>query len=165
MPFTTLPSAGAKLRAVTLGSAITEIRPLAGYATAATTVNNSVTLVNATGLAVVMVANARWKWDLMAQYTSTTTADIKFGWTYPTGATLDWGGIGYNTAEAFTGFGGQTEVSVPGLGGTGSGLHLFGWVVTGSTAGTLQVQFAQNTLTGVNTSVDIGTILILTRLA
>ena len=39
-----------------------------------------------------------------------------------------------------------------------------GWVDVDTTAGTLQLQFAQNALAVVNTSIDTGSILVLTRI-
>lgn len=164
MALTTIPAAGAKLRGSVLSALITEVRPVAGRVTTATTVNNSTTLVNAAGLSAAVVANAVYYFDLDLQYTTNITADIKIGWTFPTGTTMDWGGMGYNTGEAFTGFGGLIQTTVPGLGGTGSGAKLFGWIVTSSTAGTMQVQFAQNSLAVVNTSIDVGSTLELRRI-
>ena len=94
-----------------------------------------------------------------------TTADIKIGWTFPTGLTMDWGGIAYTTSEAFTGFGGLDQTTVPAFGGTGSAAHLFGTVVVSSTAGTLQLQQAQNVMNASNTIVAIGTHLVLHRVS
>ena len=166
MTFTTLPGVE-PLQSEVLEALITEVRPLSGYVSAATTVNNSVTLVNAAGAAVAVEANATYRLDLYLQYSTNSTADFKFGWTFPTGLTMIFGFIGFNTSEAFTAGGGQIQTSVPTLGGPAANrvCHVFGHVITSSTAGTLQLQFAQNTMTGVNTSVDAGTLLVLQRLS
>lgn len=166
MAYTTIPSAGAKLRASVLSSLITEVRTLSGLATTQTIKNNNTTLSDVTSMGVSVVANATYEMRCSIRYTTNSTADIKFGWTYPSGLTMIYGGVGYSTAEVFQSFHGQTETTTPGLGGVAAAaLLLFGRVIVSSTAGTLQLQMAQNTLNASNTIVEPGSLLTLTRIS
>jgi len=148
-----------------LMDAIRAITPIGARNQTATTVNNSTSLIDVTSIQLQLAANALFFFDYIGQYTTGTTPDIKVGWTVPTGATMDWGGDAYNTAEAFTAFGGQNESSTPGLGGTGSSFHLRGWILTSGTAGLFKARMAQNVNNLSNTSIDIGTTIEARRIA
>lgn len=164
MAFTTLPSAGARLYASTLSSLITELRPVSVRKTANETVNNSAVLQNDDELAIAVEANLTYDFDAEIIYNSGTTPDIKFAWTFPAGLTMFYavyaagGGVflGYN----------EIETSVPVLDGIGSavGMLLKGTVIVSSTAGTLQLQWAQNTATASNTVVQPGSYIRLKKI-
>lgn len=126
--------------------------------TANQTVNNSTTLVNDTHLSWAVVANAVYELDLHPVYSSSTVADIKFGWTFPTGLTMTWEYVGITLAGALTVAGGLTQTSVLAQGGTGGVVPVVftGIVIVGSTAGTLRLQWAQNTAEASNTVMQTG---------
>lgn len=165
MSFTISPPAGSKLRGSTLSALITEVRPLEAYKTADQTVNNSAALVNDSELFVAVVANARYDFELRIVHNSGTTPDFKYGWTFPTGTTMRYT---QNTVPlagtAFSLFV-QIQTDTPqGEGGAADrGLHAWGKVLVGSTAGTLRLQWAQSTANASDTIVRAGSYLTLRR--
>lgn len=131
---------------------------LVGRSTADQTVNASTTLVNATSMSVAVAASSNYLIDGWLMYASDTTPDIKFAFTYPAAATLSWSGSGYWTNIASGGPAGATggevnlnarnrsatAISAGGIGaGTAAGMVIRGLLIVGGTAGTLQLQFAQ----------------------
>lgn len=165
MALTTLPTAGAKLRGSVLSSLVTEVRPVAARKTVNETVNNSAALQNDDALFVAVVANAVYDVKLVLHYTSGTTPDLKIGWTAPSGATMVWGGYLFSTASAFTATGNNAVGTVVALGGLGADVSAVfdGTVVTSTTAGTLQLQWAQNTANASDSTVYAGSFLELRR--
>ncbi len=165
MALTTLPASGAKLRASVLSSLITEVRTVFARKTSDETVNNSTTLQNDDALFVAVEANAVYDFLIAIHHNSGGTPDIKFGWTVPASTTMVWGGFIVNTAGAFTVAANLSQTSVVSIGGTGSdSFQAFqGVVVTSGTAGTLQLQWAQDTLNASNTIVRAGSYLALSR--
>ncbi|GAA4626596.1 hypothetical protein GCM10023196_035480 [Actinoallomurus vinaceus] len=126
------------------------------------TVSNSTTLVNATDLSIPVAANATYLVRLRASYSASTTGDVKFSWTSPSGATVQRYIIGPTSGTTDTS---ATTVQMRRRSGTaspagGDGTANFSTyqedisVQTTGTAGTLQLQFAQNTVDAAN-----GTIL------
>lgn len=155
----------AKMSVSTVGDVTTlnveRLAPEVGYLTAdSAAVNNSTTLVDVTGLAVPVAANAVYLIEGFLAYSSNAAADAKFGWTVPTGATGKWNPLAINATTAGT----ASSVNVASrlwtevlpAGATDGGLltcHVKGLLAVGGTAGVLQAQFAQNTATAVNTTV------------
>lgn len=169
MTFTTVPSAGAKLRAATLYSLITELRPVFARKTSDETVNNSATLQNDDQLALAVEASVVYRLEMMLIVNSGTTPDFKFAWTYPSSLTMFYSAHIASPAGGGTGSdlnGPYIETTVPALGTLGSDqiLRADGIVIVSSTAGTLQLQWAQNTANASNTTVKTGSHLILRRL-
>jgi Major tropism determinant N-terminal domain len=137
-------------------------------------VNNSTTLVNATGLSVPVAANAFYAIDGYIAYTCTTTAsDFKIAWTTPAGVTGNWTTLGAGTA-----IGTSVEETTPNVGARGWGLNfliggndfnlgacLRGNLATAGTAGTLQLQFAQATAVAANAIIRAGSWIRAERLA
>jgi len=137
-------------------------------------VNNSTTLVNVTGLAVPVAANAFYAIDGYIVYNCTNTSpDLKLAWTTPASVTGNW-----TTLGAGTGIAGSTEETTPNVGARGWGLNfliggndfnlgacLRGNLATAGTAGTLQLQFAQATAIAVNTLIRAGSWIRAERLA
>src|SRR5262245_54452011 len=102
MALTTIPAAGAKLRGSTFSSLITELRQTVGLKTSDQNVGPSnTTLQDVTELGLAVVANAVYTFDAYIQYASNTTADFKTGFTFPTGLTMDYGFLAFNSAETW----------------------------------------------------------------
>lgn len=171
MPFV----AGQKVRAQELNDLV-----LGVVMNADVTKNNSTVLSNATGLSIPLAANATYGLDGWLHWTSNPTADIKFQYTYPAGTTGWWAGIGPAVLPAplvgqerinYTDFG---SVSIAGpLAFAGDDEFTAtvyvsaiprGYIVTSSTSGNLQLQFAQNTANVSNTILRAGSHLRVTRL-
>jgi hypothetical protein len=130
--------------------------------TATQTINNS-TSFQTTTLTLTVAANEDWAWEIYLLYNSNSTADIKFEWQdIPTGLVGHWSALGYaanGTVDI------QSKVSLAGdltAGGQGAvyATHLKGVFITGGTGGTLELNFAQNTANGSNTTVEIGSYLM-----
>lgn len=141
---------------------------------------SNTTLSDITGLLVPIGASATeiWFFDAFLLLATTSTAvDLKIGWgTMPTSATMKWGAL-----ATIAGNGGSFSTTV-GTGGTpvaietqsstittGSanlnwGLSYAGMIYGGGTAGNVQMQFAQNTSTAVDLTVQKGSMLRYQRL-
>lgn len=144
------------------------------------TVNNSTTLVSASGLAFNLAASTTYLIDGYLRYTSNPTADIKFGWTLPTSATGWWSLLGPVVSTApiggaerqnYTDFSSITLASALPSGGDDTSTGVIdisavprGHIVT-SFDGILQLQFAQNTANGSNTILGIGSWLRVSKLS
>jgi hypothetical protein len=123
--------------------------------------STNTTLVNATDMAVPLDANATYIVNLTACYGASTTADIKLNWTLPTGASMQRYTLG---AQAGTTDTAATSVvmrrrsstnSTPGGDGTGNFTIYMEQIIarTSSTAGSMQLQFAQNATDSANATV------------
>jgi hypothetical protein len=128
------------------------------------------TQLSLTGLA----ASAKYLIEGHIIYAATQTGDFKFGWTSPSGSTMDWGVISKSSDDA-SGVKGtpyfdrQEIASTPICGGAdGDNFdRLFAYVrgvLITSAAGTLTVKWAQGTSTGTSTAVHEGSTLTATRL-
>lgn len=125
---------------------------------------NSTTLQNVTGLVVAVTANTTYDGALIiaAANSSGTTEDVKYGFTFPSGATFDFFGVGPSTAitasngdgEWGTQIGATSGVTTRSFGAVAGGVYtntlLLFRLAVASTAGNLQVQAAQAT-SGANT--------------
>ena len=119
--------------------------------TATETVNNSTTLQNDDTLLAALVASEVVAFECAVRYNASATADMKFAFTVPAGATLNWGMAGgyrdaalNNVNTGSTGSGVALDISTAGAGAE-EFLLLVGTVVNSTTAGNLQLQWAQNT--------------------
>lgn len=125
--------------------------------TADETVNNSATLQNDDVLLLALAANETWYFTLVFSHVGNGTADIQYAFTVPAGATLKWGCIA--RTDTSDSFGGCTDITSSGTAepagaGTGNRIVLsMGVVANGGTAGNLQLQWAQNVATVVDTKV------------
>lgn len=135
---------------------------------------SSTTMQNDDELFVAAEASAAYRMELFLLSDSGTAGKIKIGWSAPSGASLAWGVLGpatteaTNTAVASMNMQSRTTTEVASLGGstsTGVLALAFGTLTVGSTAGTLQFQWAQNALSVTNTNVRAGSHLLLTRIA
>lgn len=124
------------------------------------TVNNSTTLVNDDELKYPLQATQSYYFEFVLNYQGNSSADIKFAITVPSGADLRWSpanSIKIDTSDAIviqeviTTSG--TSVSFGSNTTTRRNLVIQGYVDCGSTAGDLQLQWAQDTATVANTVV------------
>lgn len=148
-------TAGQKLRASDLN-----ILARLAFKTSAQTVNNSTTLINDSQLFMSVAANTNYAFTSRFVFSSNSTANIKFGFTFPVGAvgsyTLYGIAAGGSTLAAFH----QTETSVSALAGAaGTACTMTGSWTIGANAGVIQLQWAQNTATAVNTQVLAGSFI------
>lgn len=124
--------------------------------TANQSVTSSTTMVNATNLSVPVVANATYVFECNLSVSGGNAAgDIKFGFTMPTGAQVDYGGQGLDIGLASAAVGtinaqGQENQTSPttalvyGASTAVTRVMITGQCRMSSTGGTLQLQFAQN---------------------
>lgn len=168
--------AGQKVRASQLNTGVTT---LLGYSTADTSVASSTTLVNATGVAISVEANATYMWDAYLAYNANEAADLKFAWAVPSGATGHWSEMGVDasedistlgrgkvTAARFDAYGDATTGSSSGRDST---LIMACWprgyLVTAGAAGTFQLRFAQLASNATGTVIKAGSWVRAVRLA
>jgi hypothetical protein len=146
--------------------------PRLAKSTADVVVNNSGSLVAATGLVFNVAANAVYEVEGAIIYAASTAADITFGWTYPASAAMDWSANGLSTGTTSPTSSvarqpkGISETSPIGGAGVASKIFAYpkGLLVTGATAGVLQLTFAQLVAEASDATVFAGSYLKLTRL-
>jgi hypothetical protein len=134
---------------------LTKVEPIVARKTATETVNNSAAMQNDDELLWAVAANTLYRFELHLFYISDATPDFKFQFTVPAGAVMRWGYMAVDTALAFKHPGYQNEATVGVAGGDGTDRYIIinGIVATVGTAGTLRLQWAQNTANASNTSV------------
>lgn len=158
--------AGQKLRA----SALNNLAKMA-FMSSSVTVNNSTTFVNATGLSLSLDASTSYAIDGWLHWQSNPTPDIKFQWTVPSGMTGFWMLLGppgnvapvagserinygnFGVASQATSFSAAGDDEFTGTVFIAAFPHA---TFTTTNAGTLQLQFAQNTANGSDTILRIG---------
>lgn len=144
------------------------------YRTADSTPKSSdTTLANDTQLTLAVAANATYTLRGLLGLIGPTTADIKIKWSGPTGASLDWSGIGQDSTLA-GGTGtvntvrqviGDTVAYGTITGSVPVAVVLDGFLVTSGTAGSLTLQWAQNTSTAGNSIIKAASYFTLERVA
>ncbi len=148
-----------------------ELTPMQIAKVADETVNNSATLQNDNEFSWTLAASTTYRLTGQLLVSSNATADFKMGWTYPTSTTISYSVLGYNTSDSFQ----NTHVdqtTVPGFNGGGHGainsldtIGFDGLIVTSTTSGTLQLQWAQNTANASNTIVKANSFISLLKVA
>lgn len=148
--------------------------PRAAYKTANEVVNNSATLQDDNELVFPLEASAIYEFSLYASYDASTAADVKFAFAVPSGATLSVGQMGPFTAAtgnsgSVTYASGTTSGAPPAnAGGAGVGTRIAytarGTVKTSTTAGNLQLQWAQANADASDTTVYAGSVLRVERI-
>lgn len=131
------------------------------------TVNNSTTLVNITNHSFTIAENEKWVMASLLPGNSNTTADFRFGLTFPSGCTGIHGVVQQNDT-ALTGPSGAAIASlVQGTGSTTADVFMlyFAAIAASSTAGTVQLQFAQWTANASNTIIRNNATFIAWRIA
>lgn len=143
---------------------IEELRGLRVVKTTTETVNGSDVLQNDDELFLSVAANTRYRFFGRLLFTSGTTPDFKYAFTYPSGATATYTLLGIGAGgSALTAFH-QTESSGGALeGGTATACLMMGTWFIGSTAGVIRLQWAQNTSNASNTQVLAGSFLELVK--
>lgn len=150
-------TAGARLTAAMLRA----VAPDAAYKSVDQSVTSSTTLVNDNALFLPLLASATYFFAFSIIYEGGTqgSSDIKTAWTFPSGTTMRYTPVRYNTAGTLASFPNiQTDVVASATSGAGT-LRSFqgtGTVITSTTAGNLQLQWAQNTSSGTATIVHAG---------
>lgn len=135
--------------------------------------NNQGALQNDSALSAAVAANAVYDVQGYVIYDATSTADLKLGWTVPSGATGHWVAGAPGTGASASPFPLQTgdlsfgaSVSVGAVGvGTKIVALIRGKLATGATAGTLQLQWCQNAAEVSNTTVYTDSYLRLERVS
>lgn len=129
--------------------------------TADQTVNNSTTVVNDTELLFAVGANEVWVFDAFLLQNSGEISDIKLTFKVPSGGTVlfastaDGAGAYYDAGDEYPVAGLARDVLI----------RLFGTVINGSTAGNIQLQWAQNTQNASNTKLLANSYIIAHRVA
>ncbi|KND38489.1 hypothetical protein [Streptomyces acidiscabies] len=123
-------------------------------------VTSSTTLQNDNHLLLPVVATATYDLFLMCIFSGDTAGDIKFAWSVPSGTVLRWvdqtGASGVATdTDTYSAPGGSTQV----------GFQIWATVVTSSTAGNVQFQWAQNASSATATIVRTNSHLKMTRIS
>lgn len=153
---------------------------LYGRCTADTTVNNTVTLVDVTGMSVTGASNAAYTWEAQIFYSAAAAADLRFRLVVPNGAQalISNGSLAQSVVSGTSGSidkgttAGNSDVP---LGATGTGTKLAakleGWIVmpdvcgTANTPMTIKTQMAQVTADASNAVVYQNSWMRLSRMA
>ena len=130
------------------------------------TVNNSVTFQDDDELVLAVSANKVYRGHLIVFFDSGATPDIKFKFTIPTGAHIVWWNGGDNNLPPITSMQGTDLASDEDtLSGEGAGTTVeFAYSIVlfvASTAGNIQLQWAQDVQDGSDTKVLAGSLLAL----
>lgn len=136
-------------------------------------VNAVATIANDTDLHLSLVANAVYKFEAYLVYDGSTTADMDVKWNVPTGITGGWSGqlfgSGASTTNSVQDLGQHAWGSTVTLGAVGVATEVCvpmrGLIIVGSTAGTLQLEWAQHVSDATNLTVRTGSYLGLKRVA
>ena len=131
---------------------------------------STLTLQNDDALFLAVAANAQYDFLCFLDYEGGTlgSSDLKAQFTVPGGAALKYQALAQGTAGTQVSYGIRTAATANafGTGGSGAafGATMFGSLIT-SLAGTLQLQWCQNSGTLVNTTVHSGSKLVLLQVA
>ena len=162
-----LVQAGSRITAALFAS----VAPLSVIKGADQTVTSSTTVVNDNALVLPVVANATYLFVCYLDYEGGTqgSSDIKWVWSVPTSGTLRYGGIYVGTTGTLHGSSTITGATTVAAGTNGSSNLLsaimIGSLIMSSTAGTLQLQWSQNTSSGTGTIVHAQSHLTLWRIS
>jgi len=134
-------------------------------------VNNSKTLQDDDDLVFSIAASEIWYFEFFLNSLSGTTPKIKYALILPSGATLRACVYSINPsgAQALQLLASASAVNIAGAGVT-DGTHnvltrIYGYVLNSTTAGTVQLQWAQNTADASDTTVKAGSYLVANKLA
>ena len=154
-----------------LASAMQGIAPLAVEKPTDQSVTSSTTLVNDTALSAAVAASATYLFYCYLDYEGGTggSSDLKFQWTVPASATLRFTLIGTDASNATVVSSTKSDTTSYTLRSAGAATLqaalMIGSLVVASTAGTLQLQWAQNTSSGTATKVHAQSFLSLWRIS
>lgn len=129
--------------------------PVYIYKTAATSRTSNTTLTADPHLIVPMAANAMYDLTGLIDYEADVTGDLKFQFTLPASATMNWAYIGWSPSDNFFHNAQNSAATVGNVGGggaaSGRGVSIFGSIVTAGTAGNLGLNWAQQVSSGTAT--------------
>lgn len=144
--------------------------PLAAVKSSDQSISSSTVLTNDTALSIAVAANSTYAFTGLLIYEGGTqgSSDMKFQFTVPAGATLNYMPLHQSTAGNISGVALSTAASVPSCGSGGAGnsftVTITGTLIVSSTSGTLQLQWAQNTSSGTATIMHQNSWLMLRRI-
>lgn len=165
MSFTTVPAAGAKLRAGTLQALFAEVRPVSGFKTLDESVSSATTGSTFQAddeMFATVEASVVYRAQLHVVFVSGVTPDFKIRMTVPTGATTpNWSYVIKGSADVWVPTTGLTGIAGD---ATAESMDAFGLVVVSTTPGTVAVEWAQNTSDPGSTNTQDGSFLVLTRI-
>jgi hypothetical protein len=156
-------TAGARITA----AGIQGTAPQATIKGADQSVTSSITMINDNALFTDLIADATYYFECCIFYQGGTqgSSDFQYQWTVPSGTTMIWADENITTGGAASVGTCWTQAANPTAGANGSGnkcsLVMKGTISTSSTAGVLQLQWAQNTSSGTATTVKAGSVLTL----
>jgi len=155
------------------GAANVSLMARTGFARMRTAVTQTVTpssttLQNVTNFVVTLPTAGTFEWWARIFYDASVTADIKFAYVWPAGATAKWGLNALSTGGTNPGYGVQNVSSASlAAGGVAVGTQQFaiiqGEIVMGGTGGNLQFQAAQNTSDASSTNIFDGSLMEIYR--
>jgi hypothetical protein len=134
-------------------------------------VTSSTALQNDNDLFLAVAASASYRVMGRLIYTGGTqgSSDLKISWTGPSGTTLLWNTLGQDTSGNTSWSNTHTGIGDTAALGTASGatrmVTVEGILTVGSTPGTFQSQWAQNTSSGTPTAMRTGSVLQAWRFA
>ena len=141
-------NAGSRITA----SAIRGVAPLTAYKATGQTVTSSTTLVNDSDLFLTIAANGVYVVQAAILVTGSSGGNFKYTWTIPSGANGNMSSLQENTSSTLVNDGPSAWTATV-TGSASQGFWLYGLLVNSSTAGTLQLQWAQNASNGTGTTV------------
>jgi hypothetical protein len=158
-----------------LASFLNSIAPLNAVRSSTQSVSSSTTLVNDDTLFLALAANATYNVELLLLYSGGTqlSSDMKWGFTLPSGASgagetshlaISGGSAVYANQATNLTASGSANVCATGGAGTAFAAKTTATIFT-TGAGTLQLQWAQNTSSATATIMGIGSSLVAWRLA
>lgn len=149
-----------------------EIAPWTAWKSADTPRSNTTTLANDPDLSVPVVANGSYLFlcGLFAAGAAISTGDLKVTFTWPAGGNGKWWSAGFATASATPNFNvartaSGSTVAFGVNGASSSGAILLGSLLNGSTAGSLTLQWAQNTSNATATTLQANSGILVVRMA
>lgn len=125
-------------------------------------VNNSAVLQNDNDLLLAVGANSVWWFEFFVIHTTDSTRDLTLAVTGPAGSTIVWGHPASTTAPNKVG---GSDIDVVSGSGAGRNYRIWGVAAIGSTAGNIQLQWAQTVAGAVDTTVKENSIGLFTRIA
>ena len=142
--------------------------PLAAVRTSDQSVTSSTTLVNDDTLVLPIAASATYIFDCYMYFLAASGGDIKWTFAAPSGAVLDYyalhnEGGGTLLDNSATTYGASSTPNAAGGGGAAEAIGMHGTLAVSSTAGNLQLKWAQNTSSGTATTVKANSHLVLRR--
>ena len=172
-------TAGAPILAADIAAAIAEALAARVYVEkTANQIKTNNTLADDNHLFSSVVTSSTYAFELVLFYTTATSAtpDMKVALTFPAGCTASWSAVGLETgvatAAGIVALNAWSEIVTSGStlarSATNAGTLMMlikGRIKTTSTAGTLKLQWAQNTTTAENTTLLAGSHMIIEKVA